>query len=276
MIITCPSCATPQSLSRDEFASDGIIIKCPACHHSWLEARAVEVIDASDVTQLIQDDINNQHRDDGFNDQAFNDPHNGPASLPALIQTPNPEYEAARIAKAVKQAEHKRLAAASKRREKQRGWLTLAACIAAPFAFAAAFPETVVQALPGSIAIYDKAGIDVNIPGFTIANITHQYVMAGGTRVLAIRGDIINISGKEKPVPSLRFALRDKARKEVYNWTLSGISRRALRPGLATSFLTRVASPPKHADDFQIRFARTGEIAKTASYESNSNQRSQN
>ncbi len=265
MIITCPSCATSHKLPDDDFASDGSIIKCTSCNHSWLEARAIEVVDSIDVADLIQDDLAPDHNS-----------FSGTPNLPAIPTSPDTEYEAVRIAKAVKQAEQKRLAALARRRAKLRGWMTLAACIAAPFAFAAAFPETVVRALPGSIIIYDKAGIDVNIPGFKIANVTHQYLMAGGTRVLAIRGDIINVSGTEKPVPSLRFALRDTSRKEVYNWTLNSVARRSLKPGLSTSFLTRVAEPPKLADDFQIRFALKGEVAKTASYESNTDKRSQN
>ncbi len=265
MIITCPSCATSHNLPDDDFPADGSIIKCTSCDHSWLEARALEVIDSVDVADLIHDDIEVNHN-------SFTHTPN----LPAIPHGPDTEYEAVRIAKAVKKAEQRRLTALAKQRAKRRGWMALAACIAAPFAFAGAFPEIVVRALPGSIVVYDKVGINVNIPGFTIVNVTHQYLMAGDTRVLAIRGDIINVSGREQTAPSLRFALRDKNRREVYNWTLNSVARRPLKPGLSTSFLTRVAEPPKLADDFQIRFALKDEIAKTASYESNTNQRSQN
>lgn len=265
MIITCPSCATSHNLPDGNFASDGSIIRCASCGHSWLEARAVEVIDSVDIADLIRDDI-------AINQNAYSTTPN----LPAIPQSPDTEYEAVRIARAVKQAEQTRLEAVAARRAKTRGWLTLAACISAPFVLAGAFPEAVVRTLPGSIVMFDKVGIDVNIAGFTISNVTHQYLMAGGLRVLAIRGEIINVSGKEKTVPSLRFALRDKNRNEVYNWTLNGVARRPLRPGLSTSFLTRVASPPKLADDFQIRFALKSEIAKTASYESHTDKRSQN
>ncbi len=265
MIIACPSCATHHNLPDDDFAADGSIIKCASCSHSWLEARAIEVIDSNQITDLV-------HQDVGINHDSFSPSTN----LPAIPDAPDLEYEAARIAKAVRQAESKRLAAEKIRRAKTRGWLSLAACICTPLAFAAMFPETIVRALPGSIAVYDKIGINVNIHGFTFANISHQYLMANGTRVLAIRGEIINVSSSEKTVPSLHFTLRDKSRKAVYNWSLNGISRRPLRPGTATGFLTRVAEPPKLADDFQIRFAQAGETAKTASYENHTNKRSQN
>ena len=277
MIITCPSCATSHKLPDDDFASDGTIIKCASCNHSWLEARAIEVVDSVDVANLIQDDIAINHTHDQLGDQHGNR-HSARTipNLPVIPQAPDAEYEAARIAKAVNQAEEKRLAASANRRAKLRGWMTLAACIAAPFALFAAFPEIVVNTLPGAIVVYEKAGIEVNIPGFTINNVTHQYVMAANTRVLAIRGDITNVTGREQTAPSLRFALRDKNRNEVYNWSLNSVSRQPLKAGQTTSFLTRVAAPPKLADDFQIRFALKGEIAKTASYESHTNKRTQN
>ena len=265
MIIACPSCATHHSLPDDDFASDGSIIKCASCGHSWLEARAVEVIGTSDIVDIIDADVRTDHSQ-----------FDSPANLPSIPMAPDTEYEAARIASAVREAEEKRLAAARKRRARIRGWLTLAACITAPVALAASFPEPVVRALPGSIMIYDKVGIPVNIPGFKFANISHQYLLAGGTRVLAIRGEIINMTSKAKTVPSLRFALRNKKGREVYHWSLNGVSRRPLKPGASARFLTRIAEPPKYADDFQIRFALSGEIAKTASYENNTDKRSQN
>jgi len=264
MIITCPSCATHHNFLNDEFVADSSIIKCTSCNHSWLESRAVEITDIVHNKDCIDADY------------IDHDTAHRSSSLPAIPQMPNTEYEAARIAKAIKQAEESRLKAASKRRATMRGWLALAACICAPFVVAGAFPQTVVQALPGSIVVYDKIGMDVNIHGFTFANITHQYLMANNVRILAIRGEIINVSGQEKSVPSIRFSLRDKTLKNVYKWQLNGVSKRPLQAGAATTFLTRIASPPKNADDFQIRFALPGEFVKTASHESHSAKWSQN
>lgn len=269
MIIACPSCATHHNLPDNNFAIDGSIIKCASCGHSWIEARAIEAIESVKVIDITENDGYFDHsRSSGLS--------KGRSNLPAIPEAIDTDYEAARIAKAVKQAEQKRHEQRLKSRAKTRGWLSLVASICTPLALAAAFPETVVKALPGTIVVYQKAGIDVNIPGFQFANITHQYLMASGTRILAIRGEIINISGKEQIVPAVRFALRDKQGKEVYFWTLNNIAGRPLRAGSSTSFLTRVASPPKLADDFQIRFARANEFAKTASYENNSNKRPQN
>lgn len=259
MIIACPSCATQHNLPNDDFVSDGSIIKCDSCGHSWLEARAVEVIDIT-----------------ATNRQENHPHHFPPENLPTIPQAPDAEMEAARIAKAVKQAERKKQEAERIRRKKIRGWMTFAACICAPVAVAALFPETVVRTLPGSIAIYEKLGRNVNVRGFEIANITHQYLMANGTRVLAIRGEIRNVSGRAKTIPSLHFSLRSKNGKPLYQWNLNGVSKRPLAANASTTFLTRIAEPPKSADDFQIRFAQADEIAKTASYENSTNKRSSN
>jgi len=264
MIIACPSCATHHNLPDDDFAHDGSVIKCNACQHSWLEARAVE------ITDISHDDISHDDRSVSL------DRFSHTSTLPTIPADPETDDEAARIAKAIKQFELEQSKEKAKRRAKQKSWMALAACICTPLALATIFPETVVRTLPGSIAVYDKLGIDVNIHGFAFANISHQYLMANGTRVLAIRGEIINVSNTKKIVPSLRFRLRDKVGNQVYSWSLNGVSQQPLHPGTSTNFLTRVASPPKLADDFQIHFAQAGEIAKTALYENNPNKRAQN
>ena len=80
-----------------------------------------------------------------------------------------------------------------------------------------------------------------------------------GTRVISIKGEIVNVSDRDRKVPSLRFILQDNAENDVYAWTLdSGI--RPLRPGEMTTFTTRVASPPPCAENLQIRFAHADEI----------------
>ena len=85
---------------------------------------------------------------------------------------------------------------------------------------------------------------------------------ADGTRVFAVRGLVENVSGTERRIPSIRFALLADGR-EIYTWKLPATSR-ALKPGESTNFLTRVAAPPENADDLEIRFAREDEIGSTA------------
>jgi hypothetical protein len=107
-----------------------------------------------------------------------------------------------------------------------------------------------------------KLGIDVNIYGW-LRRVEQRHTIEGGTRVLSIKGEIANVSGRERKIPWMRFALRDGANAEVYRWILDS-GARPLRPGESTAFVTRVAAPPETAKNLEIRFAHADEIGSNA------------
>jgi hypothetical protein len=128
-------------------------------------------------------------------------------------------------------------------------------------------PEMTVRLFPASIRLFDGLGMPVNIYGLEVRRIEQQHVIVDGTRVISITGEIVNISERDRKVPSIRFILQNNARNDVYAWTLdSGI--RPLRPGEMTTFTTRVASPPAVAENVQIRFAHADEIGVNPGHES--------
>jgi hypothetical protein len=59
------------------------------------------------------------------------------------------------------------------------------------------------------------------------------------------------------PVPALRFALRGQEGDELYAWTIEP-RQRLIEPQMAMNFRTRLASPPRGADDVLIRFTERG------------------
>ncbi len=81
-------------------------------------------------------------------------------------------------------------------------------------------------------------------------------ILESGAPLLAVSGEVVNVTDMALPVPALRFVLRDGSGNETYAWTLDGVGTRTVEPGEATSFLTRVAAPPAHVEDVEIRFAR--------------------
>ena len=102
-----------------------------------------------------------------------------------------------------------------------------------------------MRAAPAAMRLFDKAGIPVNIYGLELRRIEQQHMIVDGTRVIAIKGEIVNVSGSERKVPSLRFTLQDKAQQGE---SMPGRSIRrsaAAHRARATSFVTRVASPPR-------------------------------
>lgn len=208
------------------------MVRCGACGHSWLEARAIEVVETPPAPP----------EEDHF----------------------DLEEEASRIAGASRMLAAERQARRLRRRAELRGWAALAAAVLVPVALAAAFPERVARAAPGAVLLYERAGMGLNVRGFEIRNARTQLVTVNGTKVLAVSGEIVNVSDRDAEVPSMRFGVRDARSKEVYAWTLASVGGRSLKQGASTSFLTRIASPPEAGWDVEIRFAREDEIAVNA------------
>ena len=210
-------------------------ISCSACGHSWIESRAIEIVDIS------------------------------PRKVPAVIEHGfEPDSEVKRLVEASRRAKEAFAVKKRQRLGRLRGWAILGACMLAPVAAAASFPEFVVSLAPVTVRAYDAVGYNVNIYGLELRRIEQQHAFVDGVRVLSIKGEVSNISSSTQKIPWLRFALNDGQRAEVYTWTLD-TGARPLRAGESTSFVTRVASPPETAKNLQIRFAHRDEIGSNPS-----------
>jgi hypothetical protein len=206
------------------------MMKCAACGHSWLEGRAIEITPAR------------------------------PSTLPDITELHfEPDHEIRRLVDASREAQESFAARRSRRRRAVAAWTAFTLAVVAPFAVAYGMPETAVRIAPGMMAVYDWMGRDVNIYGLDIRKVETQHLETDGTRVIAIKGEIVNASGSVRKIPWLRFGLRDSGKVEVYSWQLDTAAR-PLQPGESTSFVTRVASPPATAGNIEIRFARIDEI----------------
>jgi predicted Zn finger-like uncharacterized protein len=235
MIISCPSCSTRYNFPDQRLSGDGMAINCAACGHSWIESRAVEIVDIS------------------------------PRKVPAVIEHGfEPDSEVKRLVEASRRAKEAFAIKKRQRLGRLRGWAILGACLLAPMAAAASFPEVVVSLAPVTVKAYDAVGYSVNIYGLEIRRIEQQHAFVDGLRVLSIKGEISNISNSTQKIPWLRFGLNDRSQAEVYTWTLD-TGARPLRAGESTSFVTRVASPPETAKNLQIRFAHRDEIGSNPS-----------
>lgn len=236
--VVCPSCDAFYDLGPEDALEDGSVIHCEACGHGWIEGRAMVVVESDDFEEQPRDD-----EEDLFLD---------------------PDREAERIAARAREVKQEREAARRKRRASLRGWALLTTAMAAGAAAVAMFPEEVVRVLPGSARLYERAGIEVNVRGFEIRKVSSQLMTVDGTPVLAVKGEIVNVSGSARKVPAMRFSVRSGGEAELYSWTLASVGNRSLGPGEATSFLTRVATPPEGSEDVEIRFARQREITVNA------------
>jgi len=230
MIVACPSCATRYDLPPGSGAEDGSVIRCSACNHSWIESSAVE------ITEIAHH------------------------AVPLLENHSEVDDEVQRIAEEARTArtrfeERRRL-----RRRRLAGWAGLAAACALPVAAIVAVPDRVVAMAPAMMGLYKKAGIAVNVRGFEFRNISNRYIDKDGVKVLAIKGEIINVSGAARKVPSLRFVLRSATGAQLYAWTLKSVGAHPVDADGATNFVTRVTDPPEGAENIEIRFARADEL----------------
>lgn len=186
------------------------------------------------------------------------------SQLPTVVEHAyEPDGEVRRLVEANREAQEAFAARRSARHRRIAGWSALAVAVLSPFAVAAAVPDIIVRAAPSTVAAYSALGIDVNIYGLEVRQVEMQHMIMEGTRVLAIKGEIANVSGTERKIPSLRFGLNEDTGQEVYQWTVES-GARPLKPGESTNFVTRVASPPETARNVEIRFARANEIGTTA------------
>ena len=237
MIVSCPSCETRYDLPSQRFAAGGAMINCAQCGHAWMEAPVIDVqaTAARQVPTVIEH---------GF----------------------EPDHEVRRLVEAAREAQDAFAAKRRARRNRLAAWGVFAAAVTTPLIAAAAFPEEMVRFAPASIRAYQAMGREVNIYGLELRHLEMQNLLVDGARVLAVKGDIVNVSGAERKIPSLRFALHNGANAEVYRWTVDS-GARPLRPGESTNFVTRVAAPPEAAKNLEIRFARADEIGSDAGHE---------
>ena len=137
------------------------------------------------------------------------------------------------------------------------GPLLLAASfvLAIGLAGAAAFAmrEQVVSRLPGSARLYAAVGYPVNLRGLDLVNVNVTRGVEKGMPVLAVTGEIVNISDTTRPVPEIRFSLRNELSQEIYHWT-GRAEAGELGPAGRARFLTRLAAPPAAAWELQVRF----------------------
>ncbi len=237
MIVSCPSCATEYDLPNQR-SSDATIMRCGSCGHGWIEAHA------TDVSDLV------------------------PAGAPAVMASKSRDEvceaavmaEARKIARAARMAEQKVKAARERRMAQVRGWSGLAAGICLVLGMVVSFPERIVQAAPAAAKLYSLAGKQVNIYGLNLSSVEQQYMLVNGQPVLALRGNIANITGEDRRVPALRFILKDTSGNELHAWTLNSVGKGPIEAGAVTSFVTRLAAPPEGVDSVEIRFAKPGEI----------------
>jgi hypothetical protein len=129
--------------------------------------------------------------------------------------------------------------------------------IAATLAIAAR--AAIVSIAPPTAGVYALAGMPVNLPGLSIADVrvtTTQQSDSPGE--LLVTGEIANLRDGETAAPNLRLALRADDGRELYVWTARGPKSR-LAAYERVRFRARLAAPPAGVRDVLVKFAAPGD-----------------
>lgn len=259
MIVTCPACATCYDISSALIHENGSLVRCAHCGHSWVETSAVPAISGKS----------------GDDRPAWAIPHmDGTAAPPARelvtleaedLEAPLFDYrleeEARRLLQAHNRAAEERARYRATMFKAAKGWGALAAAVVVLIVASVVWRTEVVKALPATAALYEMAGIDVNVRGLLVRDVTYEFAESEGKPVLMIRGQIANISGTTQPLPPLRFQLRDAQTNPLYSWSLS-IRPEPLAPGEFVPFTTKIGKPPVHTAELDIHFAPSSRFAR--------------
>jgi hypothetical protein len=138
------------------------------------------------------------------------------------------------------------------------GWVGLVVVVLLIGVSAVSYRQQVANVWPQSASLYSALGLKVNATGIAFSGVTYKTETEDNTPVLAVSGQLVNISPRALPVPQIRVALTDRDRHEIYHWTFVP-SVMEMKPGQVVPFLTRLASPPPAARHLELRFAKSGE-----------------
>jgi predicted Zn finger-like uncharacterized protein len=111
----------------------------------------------------------------------------------------------------------------------------------------------IVRLAPQTASLYGALGLQVNLRGLVIDNVTTETRTAEGVPVLLIQGRVVSAAKRTVEVPRLRFAVRNGTGNEIYTWTALP-NRSLLSPGETLSFQSRLAAPPPETHDVLVRF----------------------
>ena len=224
MILICPECATRYQADDAKFLPSGRTVRCAKCGHGWHQPPPVSA-PATDTAEV--------------------------SAAPAPPPLSAMGFGSASVSASSWSAERPQWG-------RTAAWVLLFVLIFALGWSAVHYRKGIATAWPQSASIYAKSGLDVGAQGIAFIDVGYKRLSDNGQPVLAVNGKLINVSREELPVPAIRLAITDKAKRELYHWKYAP-EIATLRPGQSSAFATRLVSPPVGARHLELRFARTGE-----------------
>jgi predicted Zn finger-like uncharacterized protein len=232
MILTCPACSTRFTVDAAALGTTGKRVRCGSCKHVWHQAPpAVEV-----------------------EDEAPPPMPKAVAAEPAA-STPRVDAEGAPLHPPISSARTPR----QPRRTGSAGlaWSLLALVVILVVGGSVVGKDAIMEAWPESERLYAAFGMTNPAAGdgLELRKVSWKREGEGDTPVLAIDGEVANISKGVRSVPKIRAALVSKDGKELQSWVFAP-PKVNLIPGESVPFHTEVKNPPDGADQLTMVFSR--------------------
>ena len=238
MLIDCPHCGHSYHIARARLGENGRKMRCAHCREVWHAAAHVTADPMDDARARPLNLAQEPHEGIEISGDATSE-RSTPAGFEEL-------YGAPRAVPAAKPPRWRNLS------HLPFGLLAATLAIAASMAALGA-RAAIVRHLPASASLYAAIGLPVNLRGLELRHVTSTLVGEGAQRVLAIEGDIANVSRKEAILPLLLVSVRGTDKTGIYSWTTPAPQAK-LGTGETIAFRARLAAPPDNAKDVLVRF----------------------
>ena len=240
MLIECPHCARSYHIATTSIGPGGRRMRCAGCREVWQALAPAMAKDSAAFDPEAHEGLeisafasSERATAPGY-DELYGGPR-APSTPPkAAWRMPRPPLSI------------------------MAGLMILAATMGA-----VAARQPLVRHLPAIAPVFQAIGLPVNLRGLELRHVTSALAGDGAQRVLAIEGEITNVSRSQTAVPLLLLALRGNDGNAIYKWT-SPAPKATLAAGETMQFRARLASPPENARNIIVQFAPAGEIVREA------------
>ena len=122
--------------------------------------------------------------------------------------------------------------------------------------------QTLVHYFPPANMLFMMVGLPADTLGYGLEIMTPKTSqnLDGKDRVLEIKGEIENTTGKVADLPMLKATLRNSKGEDLLSWTFEAKDPRVL-PGEKVGYKTEYRNPPRGSTGLSITFTRPEEMS---------------